>query len=185
MVIRAPIACFLLALAGCATTGGTADVSAQGCFDAANGRVSAERGIRMCSAALADMRLPLALRAATLVNRGIVSMQAGRLDAAMADFDAAIAVAPGNADAWINKGVALLRGGHDARAVEVFTEALLHGPAKPELAYYQRAVANESLGRMRAAYDDYAEAAQLAPGWAEPANQLLRFKFVRRKTLKG
>ena len=175
-----------LLLAGCATTGAMGDAAARGCFDAANGRLPADQGIRMCSAALTDSALPEALRAATLVNRGIINMQAERLGAALADYDAAILAAPGNADARINKGIALLHvGGRDAEAVAVLTEALLHNPARPELAYYHRAIANEALGRIRAAYDDYAEAAQRAPDWAEPAQQLQRFKFVRRKTLTG
>lgn len=175
-----------LLLAGCATSGAMGDAAARGCFDAANGRLPAEQGVRICSAALTDSALPEALRAATLVNRGIINMQAERLGAALADYDAAILAAPGNADARINKGIALLHvGGRDAEAVAVLTEALLHNPARPELAYYHRAIANEALGRIRAAYDDYAEAAQRAPDWAEPAQQLQRFKFVRRKTLTG
>ena len=176
-----PIMC--LALVGCATT--LAD-SAQGCFDAAGGRVPGVRGIGLCSAALADPGLSTEARAATLVNRGIVNMQAGKLNAALADYDAAIRTAPGSADARINKGIALLEiGGRAAEAVAVLTEALAHGPRRPELVYYHRAIANESLGRMRAAYDDFAEAAQLAPDWAAPATELQRFKFVRRKTMTG
>jgi tetratricopeptide (TPR) repeat protein len=106
--------------------------------------------------------------------------------AALSDYDAAIAEAPGVADAYINKGVLLLRmGNRDADAVAVLTEALAHDPARPELVYYHRASAYEGLGLLRDAYNDYSEAAQLAPEWDEPAAQLQRFKFVRRKTLAG
>lgn len=177
-------------LSGCATignrVGSIAEVRAVGCFEAASGRLPVDQGIKVCTQALADARLPGELRAATLTNRGIVNMQAKHMAAALVDYDAAIAMAPGNADAWINKGIALLRiGGRDEDAVATLTEALARDPKTPALAYYHRAVANEALGRMRAAYDDYAEAAVLAPEWAEPANQLQRFKFVRRKTLAG
>ncbi|MBC7506349.1 MAG: hypothetical protein H7267_11595, partial [Sandarakinorhabdus sp.] len=137
-----------LLLAGCATVGGVTDAGTRSCFAAANGRLPADQGIRMCTQALANPALRDALRAGTLVNRGIVNMQAQRFAAALADYDAAIALAPGTADAWINKGIALLHmEGHEAEAVAVLTEALARDPAKPELAYYQRAIANESLGR--------------------------------------
>lgn len=181
-----------LLFAGCTTTGVVAggglpgERAAAGCYYAASGRIESRAGLRACDAALADAALAPAVRAATLVNRGALRLRAGAIPAALADFDAAIAAAPGNADAYLNKGLALIQiGGRDAEAVAVLTEALDHQPAKPELVYFHRAGANENLGRLRAAYDDYAEAAQLAPGWAEPATQLQRFKFIRRKTLSG
>ena len=183
----------VLILAGCATTGrdiGPQSLAlqsfAQACFAAASQRQPALVGERRCDAALADPALRQELRAATLVNRGIVAMNAGRIDAATRDFDAAIALAPDNADAHINKGVALLQvKGRAADAITVLTLALDLAPRRPELAYYHRAIANEALGRLRAAYEDYAVAAQLAPDWPEPATQLQRFKVVRRKTLSG
>lgn len=180
-----------LALAGCATGGNLAHaergiVAANQCFEAANGRFDRRRGMAACDNAIASNTRTPALLAATLVNRGIILMDAEAFDAALNDFDAAIAIAPNSADALVNKGVLLTRiGGRDAEAVAVFTEALEHNPARPALVYYHRAGAYEALGRLRDAYDDYAEAAQLAPDWAEPAHQLQRFKFVRRKTMTG
>lgn len=177
-----------LVLAGCATTG-AADrgvLAAKSCYEAANSRIAARQGLEQCNRALADRGLSPALHAATLVNRGVLHMKANAHNAAIADYDAAIAEAPGAADAYINKGILLLRmGDRDADAVAVLTEALARDPARPELAYYHRASAYEGLGLLRDAYNDYSEAAQLAPEWDEPATQLQRFKFVRRKTLAG
>jgi tetratricopeptide (TPR) repeat protein len=185
----------VLALTGCATTVTTTApigaanrgvLAAQGCYEAANGRIAARQGLHYCNMALADRGLAPALHTATLVNRGVLHMKTEAHAAALQDYDAAIAAAPANADAYINKGILLLRmGGRDADAVAVLTEALAHAPARPELVYYYRAGAYEGLGLLRDAYNDYSEAAQLAPDWAEPANQLQRFKFVRRKTLAG
>ena len=182
----------MLVLCGCATTGTSATsanrgvVAASACYDAANGRISARQGLSLCNLALADPALSTRLHTATLVNRGILHMKAEAFAAALMDYDAAIAEAPDAADAYINKGIALLRiGDRDAEAVAVLTEALAHNPARPELAYYHRASAYEGLGRLRDAYDDYSEAAQLAPEWDEPATQLQRFKFVRRKSMQG
>jgi tetratricopeptide (TPR) repeat protein len=182
----------MLALCGCATTGTAANsgnrgvVAASACYEAANGRISGRQGMTQCNLALADPALSGALHAATLVNRGVLHMKAAAFDAALMDYDAAIAEAPGAADAYINKGIALLHiGNRDAEAVAVLTEALTHNPSKPELVYYHRASAYEGLGLLRDAYDDYSEAAQLAPEWDEPATQLQRFKFVRRKSMRG
>ncbi|NJC10058.1 tetratricopeptide repeat protein [Polymorphobacter fuscus] len=173
-------------LVGCATGGARGSSALQGCYDAANGLVAVAPGLAACNRAIAATGLPDELRAATLVNRGIVRMNARQYDSAIADYDAALALAPGNADAWLDKGIALVRmGGRDAEALTVLTTALDHDPRKPELVYYHRAAANENLGRLRAAYEDYAEAAQLAPGWSEPTMQLQRFKFIRRKALAG
>jgi len=180
-----------LVLAGCATTVTTGSanrgvLAAQGCYEAANGRVAARQGLNYCNMALADRGLSPALHTATLVNRGVLHMKTNAHAAALSDYDAAIAAAPGAADAYINKGILLLRmGNRDADAVAVLTEALAHDPARPELVYYHRASAYEGLGLLRDAYNDYSEAAQLAPEWDEPAAQLQRFKFVRRKTLAG
>jgi tetratricopeptide (TPR) repeat protein len=180
----------LLALGACATgRGGSSagnETAAEACFVAASQRRATADGERKCSAALASPALPPGLRAATLVNRGIIALDAGRIDGAVDDFDAAIALAPDNADAHINKGVALVRlEGREKEAVAVLTRALDLEPRRPELAYYHRAIANEALGKLRAAYEDYAIAAQLAPDWPEPAQQLQRFKVIRRKTLTG
>ncbi len=178
----------LLTLGACTTagTGSSRPNAAEACFDAASQRRPSAEAERWCSVALAGPNLSDGQRAATLINRGILAMDAGGIDRAEADFDAAIAIAPANADAWINKGVALLRStGRETDAVAVLTQALDLSPRRPEIAYYHRATANEALGRLRAAYEDYAVAAQLAPDWPEPAQQLQRFKIVRRKTLAG
>lgn len=159
---------------------------ARECFDAAVQNRPLRASLRICDAALRDDTLAIGDRAATLVNRGIVRMQAGRLDTALADFEAAITLRPETAEAYVNKGIALLRSGNrDKEAVASLSEGIARNPARPEIAYYQRAVANEGLGRVREAYEDYSRAAALAPEWADPAEQLQRFQSVRRKTLTG
>jgi tetratricopeptide (TPR) repeat protein len=193
MVMRVAATCLVLALAGCVATADGAGLVAAGpvadaraCYSAASQRQAGNTAVRRCDAAIANPALPDSLRVVTLVNRGIIHMDAGRIDTAIADHDAAIGLAPDNPDAYINKAAALLRvDGREREAIELLGIALELNPRNPEIAYFHRAVANEALGRLRAAYDDYAEAARLAPGWSEPANQLQRFKFVRRKTLAG
>jgi tetratricopeptide (TPR) repeat protein len=159
---------------------------ARGCFEAATNARPLKDGMRLCNSALIDEALALEHRAATLVNRGIVQMQARKLDAAIADFDEAIRLRPETAEAYINKAIALQRmGGRDDEAVALLSEGLARNPLRPEVAYYQRAVANEELGRVRAAYEDYSRAAALAPQWRDPVEQLQRFQTVRRKVMAG
>lgn len=155
---------------------------ARACFEAAQQPRIPREAERTCDRALSEEGLTIADRAATLVNRGIVRMQAQKLAAALADYDAAIAARPETAEAYVNKGIALTKAGRDAEAVQTLSEAIARNPERPEIAYYTRAMAQESLGRVREAYEDYSRAAQLAPAWAEPAEQLQRFKTIRRKT---
>ena len=41
-------------------------------------------------------------------------------------------------------------------------------------------MANEALGNVREAYQDYRAASELAPGWAAPRADLQRFRVVQR-----
>ncbi len=159
---------------------------ANSCHEAAQNDHNPRSALRDCNSALNDLALAPAQRAATFVNRGIVQMRAHNVSAAIADYDAAIATEPATAEAWINKGIAFVElGGRDIEAAALLTEGLARNPARPALAYYQRAIAYETLGRVRDAYEDYARAAALEPAWEEPARQLQRFKVVRGKTLAG
>ncbi len=176
----------VLAFSGCAGATIAGRDAAHGCFEAAERPQPLHAALRRCDSALLAADLAPADRAATLVNRGIVNMQARRIDAALADYDAAITLAPSNAEAYINKGIALLHaGGRESEAIEQLNAGLARGPIRPEIAYFSRAMANETLGRNRDAYEDYGRAARLAPDWPEPGEQLLRFKVVRRKTASG
>jgi len=172
-------------LAAVAVGTGDASGAARGCYNAAQpapSRPALREALRLCDAALRDARLGAGDRAATLINRGIVQMEAKNFAAALADYDAAIKARPETAEAYVNKGIALLRSGRDAEAVAQLSEGIARSPSKPEIAYYSRGVAHETLGRAREAYEDYSRAAQLAPEWSEPAEQLQRFQLVRKKT---
>ena len=63
----------------------------------------------------------------------------------------------------INKGIAL-------------------GAKRPHIAYYDRAIADEALGDIRGAYEDYKKAVELEPDFALATEQLPRFKVVRKPT---
>jgi tetratricopeptide (TPR) repeat protein len=110
------------------------------------------------------------------VNRGILRLRRGGVDEAVADFDQAIALDPNQPEAYLNKGAALIQRQNPSEALRLFTVALDRHTSRPAIAHYGRAVANEQLGNVREAYDDYLAASELAPDWADPRTELQRFR---------
>ncbi|MEI6419271.1 MAG: hypothetical protein WCO82_09395 [Sphingomonadales bacterium] len=156
------------------------------CQQAADNPQPRRQDRRACDRVLADPGYPQAVRLASLINRGVLRLRSGDAKGAAADFDLAIQVSPNLAEAWINKGVALTRlPGSADEAVALISHGIELGPARPARAYFARAVANEARGRLRDAYEDYGTAARLEPDWPDPADELKRFKVVRRKVLQG
>lgn len=156
------------------------------CYVAAEMKRDYRASVDVCSRALTDEMLSRRDHAATLVNRGIIFMQARELDKAIADYQAAIRFDPNLAEAHVNHGIALLhKGGADRDAIAALTKGLAMKPSRPEVAFYTRAVANELVGNVREAYEDYQAAAAAKPEWKEPAEQLKRFSTQRRETQRG
>jgi tetratricopeptide (TPR) repeat protein len=153
------------------------NTSARLCYEAAEARVSPGRdSLADCNAALYADALTQEDRVATLVNRGILRLRGGSVDPALADFDAAIALDASQPEAYLNKGVALVRAGRDwDEAIGLFNTAIEKRTRKPALAYYGRAVAQEMRGRVKDAYFDYREASRLDPKWRDPQVELSRF----------
>lgn len=153
--------------------------SARQCYEAADSAVQPDvEDLRVCDRAIRDEALTMRDRVATHVNRGIVQLRRNRIDLALADFDRAIALDPGQPESYLNKGAALIRLQDAAAALPLFTASLERNTTRPELAHYGRAIAHESLGNARAAYSDYRRAAELRPGWEEPLVELRRFRVV-------
>jgi tetratricopeptide (TPR) repeat protein len=119
-------------------------------------------------------------RTATRVNRGIVLVNRRQADAAIADFDRAIRMNPALGEAHVNRGAALMLKSEYEEAVEAITRGIGLNTEEPHKAHYNRAIAYEALGNLRAAYDDYTRASELAPEWREPRAELARFTVRRR-----
>ena len=154
---------------------------AHACYQAAEFNQSIRVGLGVCNSALTTDALTVEERASTLVNRGIVYMHGRNLSAALADFDMAIKLRPQLAEAYVNKGIALINlGGRDAEAIAALTAGLVRNPSRPEVAYYTRGVANELIGATREAFEDFKAAVALKPDWQEASEQLQRFSVVRR-----
>jgi tetratricopeptide (TPR) repeat protein len=129
-----------------------------------------------CTLALDSEALSAHEAAATYVNRGVLRLTDGAAQAALNDFDQALRIEPELAEAIVDRGAALLAGGHDAEAVAEITRGLVLNPTQPEKAYYNRALAEERLGDVKSAYFDYLKAADLKPDWPLPRTELTRFK---------
>jgi tetratricopeptide (TPR) repeat protein len=175
-------ACAALATPAAASVFVIGSSSARMCFEAADSPLSpTPDSLRRCDEALADGAISTHDAAATHVNRGILRMRRDQTDLALADFDAAIRVDPAQPEAYLNKAGALIRlQGDNLEAVRLFTAALDNNTVHPELAHFGRAIANEDLGNIRAAYQDYRAASALCPRWALPRTELQRFRVVER-----
>lgn len=149
------------------------------CFLAADSpMLPTTRDVRRCDDALSRDSLSAYEVVATHVNRGILRLRRGMVDAAITDFDRAIALDPDQPEAYLNKGAALLRRENASEAMNLFTIALERNTARPALAHYGRAVANETLGNLNAAYRDYTAASRMDPEWRQPREDLSRFRVV-------
>lgn len=173
LLASACLACAAPAAGAVTVIGGS---SARLCYEAAESPLSpTPETFRLCDEAIAVEPLSEADRTATLVNRGILRVRAGRTVEGLADFDEAIRRDPSLAEAWFNRGVALMRTGAPERALPAFEEAVARGTESPALAYFGRAAAHEALGNLRAAHADYRRASELDPSWERPRAELARF----------
>ncbi|NNC72953.1 MAG: tetratricopeptide repeat protein [Sphingomonadaceae bacterium] len=148
------------------------------CYEAAVQERPSASNIRTCDSALQDGPLFGHDRVATHVNRGILHAQSGDFEAALADYDRALQLDDEEADAYLNKGLALLRrdGTGEVNALMPLVNAAIeYGTSEPAVAYYVRAIVHEENGDVPAAYYDLRRAQELDPDWEVPTRELERF----------
>jgi tetratricopeptide (TPR) repeat protein len=139
------------------------------------GEVIAKWSLKVCDQAVDRAKGMQDESAAAYVNRSVIHLAFEQYDAALADSDTAIRVKAGIPQAHINRGIALSAEKRSKEAGQAFTDALALNPSHPEIVYFDRAMAREDDGDMKGAYLDYRKAAQLAPTWDAPKQQLARF----------
>ena len=155
------------------------NTSARMCFEAADSPMMPTiRELRYCDDAFSEGAMSEHDTVATHVNRGILRLRRNQIDLAIADFDRAMRLDPRQPEAYLNKGAALIRLNDPTEALRLFTVALEYNTRRPEIAHFGRAIANESLGNVRAAYYDYRRASELDPDWDDPQTELRRFRVV-------
>ena len=148
------------------------------CYNAAEmARVSAG-SLDRCDAALEDRRLLKKDRIATLVNRGILFNHRGDYTAAIADFEAALALDPEASEAYVNRGNTYFSTQQFDLAIDDYSTSLQMNPRNPYIAHYNRGLVNEAKREEKLAFADFVRATELQPGW-EPA--LTRVQQYRAK----
>jgi tetratricopeptide (TPR) repeat protein len=91
---------------------------------------------------------------------------------AIADFDRALTLAPGSADALLNRGTARLLQGDAATALPDLEAAIRANPTA--LGWYNLASARAMRGELRAALDDCRRAVAAAPPGSDLAARAAR-----------
>ncbi len=155
----------------------------QSCGNAAARSLTTDEAVADCTQALDEQRGSRAGRLAVFINRGVIYLHRHEGQSALADFEAALAIDPRNAEAMVNRGQALIMVGQPGQAVAAITQALTYGVREPHKAYYTRGAARETLGDLRGAYEDYSTALEIEPDWGPAEAELARFVRVRRERL--
>jgi tetratricopeptide (TPR) repeat protein len=153
---------------------------AQNCYLAAEVGGDAQFGIQTCSTALDTQPLTVKDRAATLVNRGILRAEIGDSAGALADYNHGIQINPELGEAYVDRGATLISMKKWSDAVTDINKGLALSAKRPYIAYYDRAIADEALGDVRSAYDDYKKAVELEPGFTLATEQLTRFRVIKK-----
>lgn len=156
--------------------GGLAEACSRAAFDGKSDGAS----IRLCDQALDTEMLESHDRAGTFINRAVMKLRQRAYEAARADLNAAIAMAPSIGEGWINRGAVSVAEKRFRDGVTDLTKGIELGVREPEKAYYNRALAEEGLDDEKGAYLDYEQAVALKPDWDLPHQELLRFTVTRR-----
>ncbi|MEB3161300.1 MAG: tetratricopeptide repeat protein [Synechocystis sp.] len=104
-------------------------------------------------------------------DRGLKQAQIGELEAAIASWDAAIALEPTMAPAWHNRGSALGNMGRLEEALINFQEAAIHNPNDAYI-WFNQGMVLEALDRPMLAIPSYEKALTLNPDFAEAQGRI-------------
>lgn len=149
------------------------------CYEAADSGRYERESIMYCNEALVGA-LSETDRAATYVNRGVIELGQAKINAAQDDFNAGIAINPNLAEGYVDRGATLIAQKKFAEAIKDINKGLALGAKQQEVAYFDRAIADEALGNLQAAYDDYRQALVIAPNFTLASDELKRFKIVEK-----
>jgi tetratricopeptide (TPR) repeat protein len=154
--------------------------SQQTCYWAAKTGAASNAALDSCNAALEDFSLSAEDRAATYANRSAVLLARDAPAEALKSVEQALAIAPELDDAAVNKAGALILLRRYAEARSTLDEALplIQGDALVR-GLFNRAVAAEALGDVKAAYYDYKRAVELSPEFEAARLELSRFQVAR------
>jgi tetratricopeptide (TPR) repeat protein len=173
---------------GClfAAASATAAVSVMGnglgasCYQAAEFGKDARSALETCTLAIEQEPLSITDRAATYINRGILRSRLGDDNAALRDYNEGIGLDSNHGEGYIDRGATYIVLQRYDDAMNDLNKGIAMGAHKPHIAYYDRAIVDEAVGNVRAAYQDYKKAVELEPDFALASEQLTRFKVIRK-----
>lgn len=131
--------------------------------------------LELCTRAIASADAGTANIAGSYNNRGVLLFAEGELEGALSDFEQALRLNETLAIAHVNRGYTLVGLERWAESITAFDRGIELGVADLAKAHFNRGIAHEELGNVRAAYQDYLKAAELNPEWDEPRRELQRF----------
>ncbi|HEY6578152.1 MAG TPA: hypothetical protein VIY09_02415 [Rhizomicrobium sp.] len=154
--------------------------AAHSCYQSAELGGNPIDGISDCNFALEQTTLSVKDRAATFVNRGILRSRRSDNEGALADYDRGLALNAGLGEGYVDRGAVMIVLRRYDDALSDLDKGISLGANRLQIAYYDRAIVDEALGNIRAAYEDYKQAAAIQPDFALATEQLARFRVVRR-----
>ncbi len=158
---------------------------AHDCFIAAKAGIDPRGGIATCDEALAEEALDPRARAGTYVNRAVMKVALGQLDAAMADYNSGLAIYPGLGDGYVDRGAALIALKRYDDAMVDINKGIGLGQTYEQIGYYNRGVAEFFLGRVTESYFDFKKALEIAPDFKLASEQLKNFVVTRKPVSPG
>ena len=130
--------------------------------------------IETCSRALQTQNLGLRDKAATFINRGIIYVALEDYQDAIKDYKTAENLYPDFGAIHVNRGnLFFISEAYDG-AIKEYNKALDVGLTQESVAYLNRGMAYEKLGKLQQAKTDYLQAIQLSPDWKQAQNKLER-----------
>jgi tetratricopeptide (TPR) repeat protein len=145
------------------------------CYIYAKAATDPHSGIEVCNQSLKREMLDLKDQAATHDNRGVMLDAQGRVDEAAEDFNTAIRLDPGLGDPHVNLGSMLIKKQQYEAALIHINKGLDLGMSFPHIGYYDRAIAEQQLGRFKEAYYDYKKVLELEPTYQQATERLKDF----------
>jgi tetratricopeptide (TPR) repeat protein len=125
-----------------------------------------------CNHALKDPEITDRDRASTFVNRGIIYNNARKMQLALADFAAALAIDPNVGEAYLNRGNSKFLQQKFDDAIADYTRAIELKIDRMSAAYYDRSLAYVNEGRFTEAKADLEAALAVDPDFKEAKDQL-------------
>lgn len=153
---------------------------AEGAAASARGAPFDHSALDDCGRAIASEPLSRASTAAAYTHRGMMKMANRDFAGAEGDFDKAIANYSRFTDAYLSRAWLNNLRKRPRQALADANQAIKVGGPSAK-AYYNRAIAQEGLGKTREAYADYRIAARLDPNWDRPRRELARFTVTPRR----